>query len=130
MIDEPFGLANRDIVGVDRIFWECDYPHSSCIWPNTQQIVDPALLDTSVITSRTGGAVVFNADGSVKTLNSGLSPFNPFTDKPVECPQGATATVCSGMGANWQKAGTFGQGLSKDAFQTPRTYRAAVGVRF
>jgi hypothetical protein len=34
------------------------------------------------------------------------------------------------MGANWQKAATFGHGLSKDAFQTPRTYRAAVGVRF
>ena len=40
MIDEAFGLANRDVIGVDRIFWECDYPHSSCIWPGTQQIVD------------------------------------------------------------------------------------------
>jgi len=40
MIDEPFGLANRDIIGIDKIFWECDYPHSSCIWPGTQAIVD------------------------------------------------------------------------------------------
>ena len=40
MIDEEFGLAHRDIIGVDRIFWECDYPHSSCIWPGTQKIVD------------------------------------------------------------------------------------------
>jgi predicted TIM-barrel fold metal-dependent hydrolase len=40
MIDEPFGLANREIIGIDKIFWECDYPHSSCIWPGTQAIVD------------------------------------------------------------------------------------------
>ncbi|PYQ51531.1 MAG: hypothetical protein DMF59_07530, partial [Acidobacteria bacterium] len=75
-------------------------------------------LDTAVITSRSAG------------LASGLKPFNPFTDTPVECPRGAAASVCSQMGANWQKAPTFGQGLSKDAYQTPRTYRAAVGVRF
>ena len=75
-------------------------------------------LDTTINTSRSAG------------LSSGLKPFNPFTDTPVECPKGALATVCSQMGANWQKAPTFGQGLSKDAYQTPRTYRAAVGVRF
>ncbi len=75
-------------------------------------------LDTTVSTSRSAG------------LASGLKPFNPYTDTPVECPQGAAASVCSGMGANFQKAATFGHGLSKDAFQTPRTYRAAVGVRF
>jgi predicted TIM-barrel fold metal-dependent hydrolase len=40
MIDEPFGLANRDVIGIDKIFWECDYPHSSCIWPGTQKIVE------------------------------------------------------------------------------------------
>jgi predicted TIM-barrel fold metal-dependent hydrolase len=40
MIDEAFGLGVRDLIGVDRIFWECDYPHSSCIWPGTQQLVD------------------------------------------------------------------------------------------
>jgi predicted TIM-barrel fold metal-dependent hydrolase len=40
MIDEVFGLANRHLVGIDKIFWECDYPHSSCVWPDTQQVVD------------------------------------------------------------------------------------------
>ena len=75
-------------------------------------------LDTAINTSRSAG------------LASGLKPFNPYTDTPVECPQGAAASVCTSMGANWQKAPTFGQGLSKDAFQQARTYRAAVGVRF
>jgi hypothetical protein len=28
------------------------------------------------------------------------------------------------------KGPLFGQGLSKDTFQTPRTYRASIGLRF
>jgi len=73
-------------------------------------------LDTTIKTSRTTGA--------------GLAAFNPFTDTPVECPQGSPAATCTAMKANWQKGDTFGQGISKDAYQTPRTYRFAVGLRF
>jgi outer membrane receptor protein involved in Fe transport len=73
-------------------------------------------FDTTILTARSGG--------------SGLLAFNPFTDKPVECPQGTAAAACTAMGANWQKGTTFGQGLSKDAFQTPRTYRLSMGIRF
>jgi hypothetical protein len=73
-------------------------------------------VDTTVRTSRTVG------------LASGLLPFNPFTAKPVECPQ--TTKDCTGLGTNWQKGPSFGQGISKDAYQTPRTYRVAVGLRF
>jgi predicted TIM-barrel fold metal-dependent hydrolase len=40
LIEEPYGLRVRHEIGIDRILWECDYPHSSCVWPNTQQIVD------------------------------------------------------------------------------------------
>jgi predicted TIM-barrel fold metal-dependent hydrolase len=39
LIEEPYGLRIRHEIGLDRILWECDYPHSSCIWPNTQQTV-------------------------------------------------------------------------------------------
>lgn len=40
MIDEPYGLANRHEIGLDRIFWECDYPHANCPWPGTQAMVE------------------------------------------------------------------------------------------
>jgi predicted TIM-barrel fold metal-dependent hydrolase len=40
VIDEPYGIRIRHEVGIDRILWECDYPHSSCIWPDTQNIVN------------------------------------------------------------------------------------------
>jgi hypothetical protein len=103
---------------------------------NNQKIVDPSLIDTSVITSRTGLAVVFNADGTVKTLNSGLSPFNPMKDTPIECPQGAPASQCASMKANYQLGANFGKALSAEAFQyadrslAPRTYRLSMGLRF
>lgn len=73
-------------------------------------------FDTTVRTSRTSGA--------------GLKAFNPFSDTPIECPQGNTAAQCTAMNANWQKGPLFGHGLSKDAYQTPRTYRLSAGVRF
>jgi len=103
---------------------------------NNQKIVDPSLIDTTVTTSRTGLAVVFNPDGTVKTLNSGLSPFNPFTDKPIECPQGAAAATCASMHANYQLGPNFGKPSSASALQVddrslaPRTYRFSLGVRF
>jgi outer membrane receptor protein involved in Fe transport len=75
-------------------------------------------FDTTVRTSRANG------------LSSGLSPFNPYKDTPIECAQTATVAECKSAGANWQKGPLFGQGLSKDAFQTPRTYRLAFGAKF
>ena len=89
-------------------------------------------LDTTIKTARTDGAAVAGASGPTDSakIKSGLFPFNPFNEQPKECPQNADAWTCYQMGANWQKGPLFGQGLSKDAYQTPRTYRLSVGVRF
>jgi outer membrane receptor protein involved in Fe transport len=71
-------------------------------------------------------------DKSVRTsLNTpNLLPFNPFTDTPKECPQGTALADCKAMGANYQLSSTFGNPTNRDAYQLPRTYRVAVGVRF
>ena len=73
-------------------------------------------VNASVYTSRNAG--------------KGLTPFNPFTTKPVECPQGQTAAQCTALGANWQPAPTFGKATSYLNYQTPRTFTLSVGVRF
>jgi predicted TIM-barrel fold metal-dependent hydrolase len=39
MIEEPWGIEQRDFIGVDRILWESDYPHADTPWPYTQQQV-------------------------------------------------------------------------------------------
>ncbi len=79
--------------------------------------------NTSVYTSRNAG--------------KGLSAFNPFTDKPIECPQGADAATCTSLGANWQKGPNFGKALTPTTasnalgdLQMPRTYTLSFGVRF
>jgi predicted TIM-barrel fold metal-dependent hydrolase len=36
MIEEPVCLRYRDDIGVDRIMWECDYPHTDTTWPDSQ----------------------------------------------------------------------------------------------
>jgi outer membrane receptor for ferrienterochelin and colicin len=59
-----------------------------------------------------------------------LAPFNPFTDTPVECPQGAPASECQAMGANFQRGPNFGLPNSEGDWQTPRTYRFSIGFRF
>ena len=42
-IDEEAGIAMRDHIGVDKIMWECDYPHADTPWPNSQGAVGKAL---------------------------------------------------------------------------------------
>jgi predicted TIM-barrel fold metal-dependent hydrolase len=33
-IEDDFGLANRQAIGIDNITVEVDYPHSDCLWPD------------------------------------------------------------------------------------------------
>lgn len=37
IVDEH-GLASRDEIGIDRLLWECDYPHSDSHWPNSRKV--------------------------------------------------------------------------------------------
>ena len=59
-----------------------------------------------------------------------LKPFNPFTQTPIECPQGASASTCQGLNANFQRGPNFGQANSEGDYQTPRTFRFSVGLKF
>jgi hypothetical protein len=72
-----------------------------------------------------------------QTAGSGLLAFNPFTQTPIECPQGATPATCTALGANYQLNSNFGQNSGtattfsqNGSFQLPRTYLYAVGARF
>ncbi|MFE5703931.1 amidohydrolase family protein [Rhodococcus koreensis] len=39
-IVDQYGIDNRHAIGVDRLMWECDYPHSDSFWPNSRKIVE------------------------------------------------------------------------------------------
>ncbi len=38
-IDDKAGVRNRDLVGVETILWECDYPHSDTTWPRSPEVL-------------------------------------------------------------------------------------------
>ncbi len=44
-IVDQHGLASRDEIGIDRMLWECDYPHSDSHWPNSRKVASEQFLD-------------------------------------------------------------------------------------
>jgi len=44
-IEDNFGLESRYAIGVDRMTWEGDYPHSDSNWPNSRKRASEVLAD-------------------------------------------------------------------------------------
>ena len=42
-IEESSGIEQRHRIGVDKIMWECDYPHADTPWPESQAAVTASL---------------------------------------------------------------------------------------
>jgi len=39
-MEDPVGLRERHHIGIDRIMWASDYPHSETTWPNSKSLTD------------------------------------------------------------------------------------------
>ncbi len=39
-IDDEVGIRIRDMVGIDMMTWECDYPHSDSTWPGSPELLE------------------------------------------------------------------------------------------
>jgi hypothetical protein len=76
----------------------------------TVDTTDISLFDTTIFTADNRGACSNSPTGR-------CLPFNPLTEKPVE-------------GVNWQKGPNFGKPTSPFGYQTPRTFRISLGLRF
>ena len=44
-IEDPHGIRNRHEIGVDKIMWSTDYPHTNSNWPSSQRIAAYELRD-------------------------------------------------------------------------------------
>jgi predicted TIM-barrel fold metal-dependent hydrolase len=42
-IEDRAGINNRDLLNIDMIGWESDYPHSDGLWPDSPEILEPSL---------------------------------------------------------------------------------------
>jgi predicted TIM-barrel fold metal-dependent hydrolase len=39
-LNNPFGVKVRHEIGVDRVMWASDFPHSESDWPHSRQVID------------------------------------------------------------------------------------------
>jgi len=44
-IEDATGVELRSEIGVDKMMWECDYPHSDSLWPKSQESLLKTLAD-------------------------------------------------------------------------------------
>ena len=42
-VSDAIGISLREHIGVERIFWESDYPHGESSWPNSQELLRKSL---------------------------------------------------------------------------------------
>ena len=45
-IDDPVGIRLRHDIGVERILWQCDFPHADSPWPHSRTRLAELLADT------------------------------------------------------------------------------------
>ena len=41
-------IASRHIIGIDRLMWSSDFPHSDSTWPDSQQMIDEQMGDIPI----------------------------------------------------------------------------------
>jgi predicted TIM-barrel fold metal-dependent hydrolase len=52
MIVDDYAIRNRDLIGVDKLMWECDFPHNDSNWPDSRKLLADALVDVPDVEAR------------------------------------------------------------------------------
>jgi len=95
-IDDAAGVKNRHDVGLDRITWECDYPHSDSTWPTSPERL-AASLD---------GVPDDEIDAMTHLNTMRLFDYDPFAVHPrEECTVGALRARAAGWDISTRSSG-------------------------
>jgi predicted TIM-barrel fold metal-dependent hydrolase len=95
-IDDSFGLENRHHIGVERICWECDYPHSDSTWPTSPEQLAKSLGDLT------------DEEVNLITHENAMRFFqyDPFAHRPrEECTVGALRARAAGVDVSMKGSG-------------------------
>jgi predicted TIM-barrel fold metal-dependent hydrolase len=86
-IDDHFGVASREFLNMDRVCWECDYPHSDSTWPTAPETLAKQL----------DGVSDHDIDRITHLNAMRLFSFDPFSVSPrEECTVGALRERAAG----------------------------------
>jgi predicted TIM-barrel fold metal-dependent hydrolase len=44
-IHDKYAIQNRELIGIDKLMWEADFPHNDSNWPNSRKMLAETLLD-------------------------------------------------------------------------------------
>lgn len=75
-IDDAHGLASRDLIGIDTICWEADYPHSDSTWPRSPERLWEGLVAADLAPAEIEAVTHANACRAFS--------FDPFAHVPRE----------------------------------------------
>ena len=75
-IRDPVGVANRALIGVDNIAWECDYPHSDSSWPEAPEEL-AEVLDAAAVPDDEVAKITH--ENAMRWYS-----FDPFAHRPRE----------------------------------------------
>ena len=45
MVADRYAVINRDLIGLDKLMWECDFPHNDSNWPDSRKVLADAVHD-------------------------------------------------------------------------------------
>ncbi len=87
-IDDKAGVENRELIGVDNITWECDYPHSDSSWPQSPE----------ALAKHFDGVADEDVDKITHLNAMRRFQFDPFAVRPrEECTVGALRALAEGV---------------------------------
>jgi predicted TIM-barrel fold metal-dependent hydrolase len=101
-IADPIGIQLRELIGLDNIAWECDYPHSDSSWPESPE--ELAKVASSVPDDELAKISYENA--------CRWYSFDPFANRPKDrCTVGALRKEAAGHDVSIRSMdrGRFGQ---------------------
>ena len=45
MVADRYAVLNRHLIGLDKLMWECDFPHNDSNWPDSRKVLADAVHD-------------------------------------------------------------------------------------
>ena len=129
-LNEPstvtYYFTARDAFRTDDIYRaDVSLNFSFLPWKSVELFVEPQVLN--VFNNQNVQTVNASIQTRANTGSASFAAFNPFTEQPK---QGPAATGGATPTNNWNYASTFGLPANPAAYQTPRTFRVSLGLRF
>jgi predicted TIM-barrel fold metal-dependent hydrolase len=45
MVADRYAIINRHLIGLEKLCWECDFPHNDSNWPESRKVLADAVYD-------------------------------------------------------------------------------------